>query len=255
MKKFFRRLVKYLAYTAAVIMILLAIAVGLFRLFLPRVPEYQEEIKGWASAAIGMQVEFSGMDARWRLSGPELAFYDAQLLRQSSGVRIVAAEEVRIGVGLMRLLFEQSLVVERLVIREAGVDIRQTEGGDYLIQGMTVEELLDTGRDKPAAALNIEVIGEEIEVRFMQHGDRRPHFFRVPRVRVSANDNRIAADAVIRLPNELGGQLSVSASELLVDISEERSWDIFVEADDIDLPGWSAMVGSNKNFQSGIGDM
>lgn len=236
-------------------MILLAIAVGLFRLFLPRVPEYQEEIKGWASAAIGMQVEFSGMDARWRLSGPELAFYDAQLLRQSSGVRIVAAEEVRIGVGLMRLLFEQSLVVERLVIREAGVDIRQTEGGDYLIQGMTVEELLDTGRDKPAAALNIEVIGEEIEVRFMQHGDRRPHFFRVPRVRVSANDNRIAADAVIRLPNELGGQLSVSASELLVDISEERSWDIFVEADDIDLPGWSAMVGSNKNFQSGIGDM
>ena len=255
MKKFFRRLIKYLAYTAAVIMILLAIAVGLFRLFLPRVPEYQDEIKSWASAAIGMQVEFSDMDARWRLSGPELAFYDAQLLRQSSGVRIVAAEEVRIGVGLMRLVFEQSLVVERLVIREAGVDVRQTEDGDYLIQGMTVEELLDTGRDKPAAALNIEVIGEEIEVRFMQRGDRRPHFFRVPRVRVSANDNRIAADAVIRLPDELGGQLSVSASELLVDISEERSWDIIVEADDIDLPGWSAMVGSNKNFQSGTGDM
>ena len=74
MKRFLRRLTKYIAYLAAVIVILLAIAVGLFRLFLPRVPEYQDEIKGWASAAIGMQVEFSGMDARWGLSAPELQF-------------------------------------------------------------------------------------------------------------------------------------------------------------------------------------
>jgi len=56
------------------VVILLAIVVGLFRLLLPRLPEYQEEIKQWAGEAIGAQVEFVGMNARWRFRGPELNF-------------------------------------------------------------------------------------------------------------------------------------------------------------------------------------
>ena len=98
MRNILRRLIKVAAYAAAGLVILLAIAVGLFRLFLPRLPEYQEEIKGWASTAIGMQVEFTGMDARWGLSGPELNFYGAELTRPGSETRLVAAGEVGIGV-------------------------------------------------------------------------------------------------------------------------------------------------------------
>ena len=45
MKQFIRQMLKLLAYAAACVVILLAIVVGLFRLFLPRVPEYQDEIK------------------------------------------------------------------------------------------------------------------------------------------------------------------------------------------------------------------
>ena len=106
MKRFLGRLLKFLAYAAGGVLILLAIAVGLFRLFLPRLPEYQEDIKSWASAAIGVNVEFSGMDARWGLSGPEIEFYDAELLAPDGMRRIVAAEEVDIGLALTRLLFE-----------------------------------------------------------------------------------------------------------------------------------------------------
>ncbi len=46
MKNLLRKLLKYLAYTGAALVIVLAIAVGIFRLMLPRLPEYQEEIKG-----------------------------------------------------------------------------------------------------------------------------------------------------------------------------------------------------------------
>ena len=72
MNKYLKLLIKIAAYLAGGLVILLAIAVGLFRLFLPRLPEYQDDIKEWASAAIGLSVEFSGMDARWGLSGPEI---------------------------------------------------------------------------------------------------------------------------------------------------------------------------------------
>ena len=94
MKKFFRRLLKFVVYTAAGILIALAIAVGLFRLFLPRLPEYQAEIKNWASTAIGMRVEFSGMNARWSLTGPELAFYDAELNPIDATSSLIAAHRL-----------------------------------------------------------------------------------------------------------------------------------------------------------------
>lgn len=256
MKEILRLLIKIFAYVAASIVILLAIIVGLFRLLLPRVPEYQDEIKEWASAAIGMQVEFSGMDARWSLSGPELKFHKAELIRLDSGARIVAAEEVSVGVGFMRLLFEQALVVDRLVIRDTSVEIRQLEDGSYRIQGMDVAELLSSKAEKSAAPLmNIEVIGEDIELRFIRPGDERPNFFAIPRVSVGVDEKRIAAAADVRLPDDLGKQLSVSAIQLLEAPAAERSWDIIVDANDINLSGWSNLSQGSRRFQSGSGDL
>jgi len=106
MRQFFKKLVKIFGYTAATIVILLAIAMGLFRLFLPRLPEYQDQIKVWASDAIGREVEFSGMNARWALTGPELEFYDAEVIHPDNRTRTIAAEVVSIGISLNSLLFE-----------------------------------------------------------------------------------------------------------------------------------------------------
>ncbi len=255
MKGLLRKIIKLLAYLAAGIVILLAIGVGLFRLFLPRLPEYQEEIKGWASAAIGMQVEFSGMDARWGLSGPELEFYDAELIRPDSEIRVVAASEVRVGVGLVRLLADRTLVVDRVVIRESSIDIRQLEDGTFWLQGSRIDDLLALRRQNAQAPAEIDVIGEQIELSFMQPGDERPHFFTVPRVRVSVDNRRIAADADIRLPDELGRQLSIAATQVLNVPPDERTWDVSIDADDVSLAGWSGLTGLDRQFVAGLGDV
>ena len=118
MKKLLQKLIKYLAYLGAALVIVLAVAVGMFRLMLPRLPEYQEEIKAWASAAIGMQVEFSGMNARWRLSGPELSFFNAELVSPGATEKTLSADEVSVGVGLLRLLADRELVVDRILRRD-----------------------------------------------------------------------------------------------------------------------------------------
>ena len=104
--------------------------------------------------AIGMQVEFSGMDARWGLSGPELQFYNAELNRLDSGARIVAAEEVGMGVGLMRLLFEQALVVDRLVIRKTSVEVLQSDDGSFTVQGFSTAELLGSFSNQSASPVS-----------------------------------------------------------------------------------------------------
>ena len=249
-----RRIVKFLAYTAAGVVIVLAIGVGLFRLFLPRLPEYQDEIKAWASEAIGMQVEFSGMDARWGLSGPELAFYDTELIRRDGGARLIAAEEIRVGIGFLRLLSDRTLIVDRLVIRNTGIDILEPDDGRYRVQGIPVEELLNTYAGGSGNAVDIEIIGENIELRFMQPGDERPHFFEIPRVRASVDDHRIAVDAGIELPDTLGRELRVSATQVLSAPVDDRRWDLAVDGDSISLAGWSELAGG-KRFLSGSGDL
>jgi len=256
MKNLFRRLLKYVAYSAAGVVIFLAIIVGLFRLFLPRLPEYQEEIKDWASAAIGMDVEFSGMDARWGLSGPELEFYNAELLRQDTMVRLIAAEEVSVGVGLMRLLIEGNLLVDRIVVRDTSIEVRQLESGRWLIQGSLVDDLVSMQNASGRDIGGIEVIGEDIELHFLQPGDERPKTFQIPRLHVRRDSARLAVDGTVLLPAGLGDRLTVAATQLLAPPAEERSWDVTIEADDLSLLGLSGLHQSQAaQFVSGNGDI
>lgn len=256
MKGLLQRLFKFVAYSVAGVVILLAIVVGLFRLFLPRLPEYQDDIKSWASAAIGMEVEFSGMDARWGLSGPELAFYDTELIRPSTQARVVAAEEVRIGVALTRLLADRTLVVDRVVVRDTRAEVRQREDGHWWIQGIPVTELLNMRGDRSQSLSDVELIGEDIEITLLQPGDERPRFFGVPRATASIDKNRLAFAANVNLPDDLGSELGIVATQRLTLPADERDWDVVIEADDVELAGWSELqrIGERR-LLSGSGDV
>lgn len=256
MREFFKRLIKFLAYSAAGVVILLAIAVGLFRLLLPKLPEYQDELKAWASQAIGMQVEFSGMDARWGLSGPELNFYEAELIRPANNTRLLAAEEVSIGVGLLRLLRDRTVVVDRILIRDTSVEIRERADGRWWIQGTTIDQLsaMNNGNAQPVG--DIEVIGEDIELQLIRLGDQRPTSIDIARVNVARDDVRIAVDSSIRLPETMGRQMTVGATQLLDVPVPERHWDVTIMARDLELPGWSALADDVVTpLRSGSGDV
>ena len=252
-KTLLQRLVKLIAYTAAGIVILLAIAVGLFRLFLPRLPEYQEDIKGWASAAIGMSVEFTDMDARWGLSGPEIEFYNAELISNETMARIVAADEVSVGVALIRLLADRKFVVDRVVVRDTTLEVRQLENGDWWIQGSPPDQLIPARRPG-AGAGDIQIIGEDIQIQFLQPGDERPRLFDVPRFTINRDAVRTAVDATVGLPQDLGGRMTVAATQLVDNPETAPGWNLVVEIDDVELPGVSTLLKTDlASFDSGNG--
>lgn len=254
MKILLQRLLKLLAYAAAGFVILLAIAVGLFRLFLPRLPEYQEEIKLWASAAIGMQVEFTGMDARWGLSGPELKFYGAELIRYGNQTRLVAAEEVGVGVSLMRLLKDRALIVDTVTVRDTSIELRELDDGQWLVQGAEPGDLLRASPADPGSIGTIDVIGVNIELQLIRPGDERPTFFDISRVQIRRDDMRIALDASVRLPEIVGRSVDVSATQILA--GDERTWNVSIEADDLILAGVSQLqIDERYSITSGEGDL
>lgn len=240
MKRLLQKLVKGLAYLGAAIVILLAIAVGVFRLMLPRLPEYQEEIKDWASAAIGMDVEFSEMNARWRLSGPELTFFDASLNQRISGESILMADEVSVGVGLMRLVTEGDLVVDRVSIRESAIDLRQNEQGDWLLQGVLLDEIVGAREMSAQQVGDVEFVGQDIDVKYEHPASGQVVPFSIRSLVVSRSQTELAVEANIDLPREFGNRLDISANQLRLR-STDNVWRIFVEGDSLDISGWSRL--------------
>jgi uncharacterized protein (TIGR02099 family) len=255
MKRFFQTLFKVAAYAAAALLILLAVGVGLFRLFLPRLPEYQEAIKVRASEAIGLEVEFSSMNARWGLSGPELEFYGAELVRRQNQSRLIAAARVSVVVSISSLIFDQKFVVDRVLIRNTSIEIKQLENDEWWVQDTALDELPQAQAGEQQLGEK-EFVAENVEIHFLQLGDERPRTFDVRRALVSLDENRIAFDANVRLPDDLGRQATISATQLLGVPEERRSWDVTVEADDVLLAGWSALHPAiHDRVLSGRGDI
>lgn len=239
MKQLLQRLTKYLAYFAAAVVILLAVAVGLFRLMLPRLPEYQEEIKAWANAAIGMQVEFTGMNARWRLSGPEVNFYNAELVRPDGSDSLLSVEELTVGVGLMRLLVDRELVVDRVLISDTSLDVRQADDGAWLVQGVPLEDLIGSGKELPeGGGAAVTVIGLNINLDYWPQGAQEPLELVIDNLQVQRDDTQLDIEVTVDLPDELGERIDASANQRQSDTAEKGVWQFFVEGKSLVLAGW-----------------
>ena len=240
MKKLLRKLIKYVAYIGAALVIVLAVAVGIFRLMLPQLPEYQEEIKAWASTAIGMQVEFSGMNARWRLSGPELNFFNAELARSGATESFLAAEEVSIGVGLLRLLVDRELVVDRILIRDTTIALRQDEAGKWLLQGTPLDDVFGVRDVTTQDGGAVEVVGEDIHVEYEHPASGQVIPFTITSMTILRDADQVGIEATIDLPDEFGDSLEITADQLAVD-AEQNVWRLFIEGSSLDLAGWSRL--------------
>lgn len=240
MKYYLQKLIKAIAYFGAAIVIILAIAVGIFRMMLPRLPEYQEEIKGWASAAIGMDVEFSGMNARWRLSGPELSFFDAELIQIETGENLLQAEEVSVGVGLLRLISDRELVVDRVSIRDTMIDIRQNEDGEWLLQGTPVDELIGSRETSTQQDGSVEIVGENIAVAYEHPASGQVLPLTIESLSVLRKQSELILEADIDLPQEFGGRLEVSANQLDRHY-DDSTWQLYIKGNSLAVDGWSRL--------------
>lgn len=240
MKQLFRRLLKIAAYFSAAIVILLAVAVGLFRLFLPRLPEYQEEIKSWVNSAIGMQVEFSGMNARWRFSGPELNFYNAELLLPGEDGGAFAADEVSIGVAFTRLLLDRRLVVDRVLVRDSSVAVHRDPEGKWRVQGIALDALASRFAGESSDG-EVTVIVEDFNVSYVHPPNGREVSFLVVNLSMTTTPQRVDIETLLQLPAELGNRLSAHLSGDTGAAGQDAIWRYSIDARGLSLAGWSSL--------------
>lgn len=241
-----------IVYGLAGLVILLAVLVGLFRLFLPRLPEYQDDIKSWATQAIGIEVDFAGMDARWRLSGPELNFYDAVLTLPGESAALIEAGEVTIGVGLVRLLVDRTLVVDRVLVAGSALEFSRDEDGQLRVQGLTPDELTAIVPSSGEAG-DVLVEGRDLAVAYrLANGDTFD--VDIESLEATRRDDNLALEATVDLDEGFGSRLVFSADRNGPPGS--AVWQIFAEGRALSLARWSPLLPEAiAGIQSGFGDI
>ncbi|MDX1561716.1 MAG: hypothetical protein R3305_02260, partial [Gammaproteobacteria bacterium] len=123
-----RRIVKVLFVTFSSAAILLAVALGVFRLLIGQIPEYQAELKAWVADELGLIVDFDELDARLGLAGPELTFRVASL-RGRDGLGFAEAERVTLTLDAFALI-NREVDVSRLTLDGVGLTVeRDADGG------------------------------------------------------------------------------------------------------------------------------
>lgn len=133
-----RRLWRWTAGTAAAVVILLGLAVGIFRIVVAQVPGYRAHIEQLASDSIGLQVRIGDAALEWGWHGPQLKLRNVRLLGPAERVVILRADALKVSLQLDKLLFEQSVQAGHITLVHPVADVAYLRG-QWRLAGIPVQ--------------------------------------------------------------------------------------------------------------------
>jgi uncharacterized protein (TIGR02099 family) len=165
-----KRVWKWFAGLFAVVAILLALLIGVFRIVVTHAPDYRQPIADWASRTLGLPVEIRRVDARLGLYGPELIFRDATILSAPGGEPLVRAGRGSVSLDLMQLLLRWQVKADRLALDGLQLEIDRSESGEILVFGRPLAEFRQGEAELPIEEIRIE--GARLVMRDRMEGGR-----------------------------------------------------------------------------------
>jgi uncharacterized protein (TIGR02099 family) len=229
----------------ATLIILLALALGTLRVVLQQVPEYREQIRARLNAATQLDFRFQGLDARWRVFGPEIYVTDAQVFVPNGGPLLAEARAASIGVDLWRVLFRAEMLPGRIRLIEPEIALVRTEAGRLELEGQAALDPRDSNRfnvdDLPTGLLEI----EGARVTFVdQRLEMRPLSLRGVDLSIERDRNEIALEGEVDLPEKMGGSLElIGAARGNLEDPQAVAWSLELSGRDLQLAGWRDFLG------------
>jgi uncharacterized protein (TIGR02099 family) len=165
-----KRVWKWAAGLFAVVAILLALLVGVFRIVVTHAPDYRQPIVDWASRTLGLPVEIRQVDARLGFFGPELVFRDATILSEPGGEPLFSAGRGSVSLDVMQLLLRWQVKADRFTLDGLQLEIDRSEEGEVLVFGRPLSEFREGGGEMPIEEIAIE--GARLVIRDRMEGGR-----------------------------------------------------------------------------------
>lgn len=109
--------------TVAIILVLLAVAISAFRLFLPYVHHYRIPLQDYLNDRSQTNISIGSLDMTWQRSGPVLLISDVTILDTEHAS--VAIEKLELQVDFWKTLTQQNLITKNLIL--TGAQVRVSE--------------------------------------------------------------------------------------------------------------------------------
>lgn len=258
MSSFRRKLWKWTAGTFAVLVILLGLALGVFRIVLAQVPDYRDQIQAFVSRQSGLDIAFSELDARWRFYGPELVFENAVVSAPNGGRALVQARRGSVALDIWASIASLRLTTGRFWLDGPQLFLVRTAAGRIELVGQ--DELPERTRpflfdELPTGRFSIS--DARVTFRDLATG-RGPWTFARVGLTLQRRAESMRLDGTAELPSALGKQMRFAArSSGQLDDPAALNWDFEVESRDLALAGladllpdaWPAPTTGNGSFK------
>jgi uncharacterized protein (TIGR02099 family) len=244
-------MLRWLLGTAATLLILLAVLVGVARLLLPAVPEYRNEIRKFAVAATGFDLQFASVQASWPLRGPALQFSGVRIATLDTRRPVIDVGELEVGLNLWRLLVDRRLQPGFVAVDNARLSLTRGGDGRWFANGVAVEELLRQRRDQAAPRVDLELRRLEVDWRDPARLE--------PRVRIVVEQAELEIDPeTVVIATEISGldrfaglvELTGSLPTALfrpgVATGDAPDWALRVTGSELDLVPWLRLLANQE---------
>ncbi|MGB6977228.1 MAG: YhdP family protein [Gammaproteobacteria bacterium] len=136
MNRFLPRIIKWLGISAAILLLIFAVMLGVARMFSPYLTRYQPQLETWISNALQRPVTVKQMTIRWRGLKPILVLDDITLWDATKTQSPLNVKELTIGISLLRSLVTWSWEPSSLTLSGAQLIVRQDQQGNISINGI-----------------------------------------------------------------------------------------------------------------------
>lgn len=262
MSSVIRKIWRWSASIVAGLVIVLAMAVGAFRLFLPQLPEYQAQIEAWATQALGRPLKIGDIDARLSLEGPLVVFRDTVVLAPDGLTPVVNANSISVVISVMDLLIEQELAVSSVRIEGIVLEVEQLEDGRFYVLNRVFPaepaeaDSSDTAKARPLPNGRYEIRDATIRLSSARRPGEPLEFQRAT-LDVDKTNSELSLGVNINLPENLGSSLRITANTENLDAGPgKQDWQLLFQARGLDLAGWKSVLPDTIDAPSqGSGDI
>jgi uncharacterized protein (TIGR02099 family) len=256
MWSFLNKLAKRLLVVLGVVVILLAVAVGAFRLFIAQLPSYQTELTAWVAAELGLFVRFDQLDARWGLRGPELTLRNVRIANSDGTDALVTATRAGVGLDAWALFLERRPRVNRLSVDGLGLTIERGTDGRYRLAGARRGDSGGAGDLDALIPRAVEVTVRDSRIQYVDAVRRQSWRFDDVTMTLTRTAGALSIDARAVPPPELASsvELAVDATLATQDFTS-TVWRVFSDLQDVDLATLARLLPTEDVYAiTGAGD-
>jgi uncharacterized protein (TIGR02099 family) len=236
-------LAKLALASAAVVVVLLALAIGGFRVLATELPRHQADLQAWVNERLGLRLQFARVDAHWGWRGPELTFRQASVAAAGDSEPFLTARGASVGFKpialLVRLITRQEPGIDRLTVEGTDLTLVQTADNEFRLQGAP-----ESAAPRPEVPPDVEVLVRDSRVRYVDERRKLTWDFENVEASMRRDAGTLLLSASAEPPSEFGRRIELTAQASLEKNGDPKArsavafggdWRVYADVEGMDL--------------------